>query len=178
MYTMTIPDIPLFNGGWSYTQKEMNSLFRFIEYKDDYSILEFGAGDSTQKLWHHFKKYTKNLFYMVFESNPSYLPPIPELKPVVYDENNMDTVEIPDVKFDLILIDGPNGDKRGKWYSKIRKSVKPGTLIIIDDFNHYVSFSEELDKNFEYETLDHVDTPFVPYGEHSWKIVKVIRPII
>ena len=175
---MTSPDISPFNGGWSYTQKEMNSLFRFIEYKDDYNILEFGAGDSTQKLWHHFKKYTKNLSYTVFESNPSYIPLIPELKPVVYDENNMDTLEIPEGKFDLILIDGPNGDRRRKWYSKIRKSVKPGTLIIIDDFNHYACFSEELDKNFEYETLDHVDTPFVPYGEHSWKIVKVIRPII
>lgn len=170
-------DIPPFNGGWSYTQKEMNSLFSFIKYTDDYSILEFGAGDSTSKLWIHFKKYTKNLSYTVFETNHLYTPLFPEIKTILYDANNIDSIDIPDGTFDLILVDGPNGDKRAKWYSKIRKSVKSGTIILIDDFNHFSSFSKELDKNFQYETLDHFEIPFVPYGEHSWKIVKVIRPL-
>ena len=31
--------------------------------------------------------------------------------------------------------------------------------------------------DFEYETLDHFEIPFVAWGEHSWKIVKVIRPM-
>jgi hypothetical protein len=170
-------DIPFFNGGWSYTQKEMNSLFRFIKYKDDYSILEFGAGDSTHKLWFHFKKYTKNLSYTVFETDPLYTPLYPEIKTIVYDANDIDSIEIPVGTFDLILVDGPNGDKRAKWYSKIRKSVKPGTIILVDDFNHFASFRQELDKNFQYETLDHFEIPFVAWGEHSWKIVKVIRTI-
>jgi hypothetical protein len=92
----------------------------------------------------------------------------------MYDQSTIDSLEIVDHIFDLILVDGPNGDKRAKWYSKIRKNVKPGTIILVDDFNHFDSFSTELNKNFEYELLDHHDEPFVAYGEHSWKIVKVI----
>ena len=49
-------DIPIFNGGWSYTQKEMIELFKYIVYTNDFNILEFGSGDSTVKLYHHFKK--------------------------------------------------------------------------------------------------------------------------
>ena len=74
-------------------------------------------------------------------------------------------------------MDGPNGDKRSLWYSKIRSVVKPGTLLLIDDFNHYKCFSDELDKNFNYELLSFSNEPFVPYGEHSWKIVRIINAI-
>ena len=38
-------DIPQFPGKWSYTQKEMTELFKHIDYKDDYAILEFGTGE-------------------------------------------------------------------------------------------------------------------------------------
>jgi hypothetical protein len=166
--------IPQFDGGWSYTQKEMISLFRFIEYRNTYSILEFGGGSSTEKLYNHFAKYTTNLCYYVYETDSKYSPNIPQLDVIMYDQSTIDSLEIVDHIFDLILVDGPNGDKRAKWYSKIRKNVKPGTIILVDDFNHFDSFSTELNKNFEYELLDHHDEPFVAYGEHSWKIVKVI----
>jgi hypothetical protein len=166
--------IPQFDGGWSYTQKEMTNLFRFIQYSDSYSILEFGGGSSTKKLFDHFSKYTSNLTYYVYETHASFLPAIPELKVVMYDFDQMDPIEIVDHKFDLILVDGPNGDRRSKWYSKFRKCVKPGTILLIDDFNHYKCFSDELDNNFEYELLDHSDEPFRPDGEHSWKIVRII----
>ncbi|NDF98379.1 MAG: hypothetical protein EB101_05545, partial [Chitinophagia bacterium] len=48
---------------------------------------------------------------------------IPELNVVMYDFDNMDPIQIVDHKFDLILVDGPNGDRRSKWYSKFRKCV-------------------------------------------------------
>lgn len=92
-----------------------------------------------------------------------------------YDKDNIEDVLLPTHNFDLILIDDPNGDKRSLWYSKIRGNVKEGTIILIDDFNHYKNFSDELDKNFNYELLSHHDEPFVQYGEHSWKIVKIIN---
>ena len=56
-------EIPNFLGGWSYTQKEMIELFKHIKYNENYSILEFGSGDSTNKIYNHFKKYSKNLIY-------------------------------------------------------------------------------------------------------------------
>jgi hypothetical protein len=94
-----------------------------------------------------------------------------------YDIEKMDDVIIPDIQFDIVLVDGPHGDNRSRWYAKIRKNVKAGTIILVDDFNHYTCFSEELDKNFKYELLSHSDEPFVAYGEHSWKIVRVIECI-
>jgi hypothetical protein len=33
----------------------------------------------------------------------------------------------------------------------------------------------ELDKNFDYELLSFSNEPFVIDGEHSWKIVKIIK---
>ena len=46
--------------------------------------------------------------------------------------------------------------------------------MIIDDFNHYACFSEELDKNFEYGLLTFSNIPPTPNSEESWKIVRVI----
>ena len=168
--------IPKFNGGWSYTQKEMNELFKFIEYKDKYLILEFGGGDSTLTLLHHFKKYTKNLLYTVYESNPHYVPSFnhPDINIVLYDEEEIESILLDNYIYDLILIDGPNGDKRSVWYSKIKSNIKNGTILLVDDFNHFKSFSDELDKNFIYELLSFSDEPFAYGGEHSWKIVKII----
>jgi hypothetical protein len=57
-------DIPRFEGGWSYTQKEMTELFKHIVYSPNYAILEFGSGDSTRKLYDHFSKY-KHDYYLL-----------------------------------------------------------------------------------------------------------------
>jgi hypothetical protein len=167
-------DIPQFAGGWSYTQWEMTELFKHISYKDTYSILEFGSGASTILLYNHFIKYVKDLTFITYESNDGYYTPDnPGIKYVYYDENDINNVKIEDGKYDLILVDGPNGDKRSLWYKKIRPNVKEGTIILIDDFNHYDCFGTELDRNFNYDVLSYHDEPFIAYGEHSWKIVKV-----
>jgi hypothetical protein len=167
---------PIFEGGWSYTQKEMSELFKNIFYtnKKDYKILEFGSGDSTIKIYNYFKQHVDNVIFYSYESDPSFMFDHKDINLVFYDKDNIEDVVLPTHNFDLILIDGPNGDKRSLWYSKIRENVKEGTIILIDDFNHYKCFSDELDKNFNYELLSHHDEPFVPYGEHSWKIVKII----
>lgn len=166
-------DIPQFAGGWSYTQWEMNELFKHIQYPETYSILEFGSGASTTLLFNHFKKYVKDLTFVTFESNLSFYSENPDIKYVYYNEDNIRNVHIPNGAYDLILVDGPNGDRRSLWYEKIRNHVKEGTIILVDDFNHYACFSEELDRNFSYDVLSHHEEPFVAYGEHSWKIVKV-----
>lgn len=173
----------MFNGGWSYTNLEMTALFKIINIDNEYenfNILEFGGGDSSLKIYNLFKN-VKNLQYFIFESNPNYLPYYRDLFNIIlYDENNLENIDLKEyinneVKFDLVLIDGPNGEKRKYWYNKIKNNIKIGTIILIDDFNHYLSFSEELDKNFEYELLSYLDIPFVAGGEHSWKIVKVTK---
>ena len=164
---------PVFVGGWSYSQKEINELFKHIVYAENYSILEFGSGDSTIKLYNHFKQSVANLTFITYESDPSFIQTHDTIQYVKYNENDIPDLLITDKVFDLILIDGPTGDKRSLWYSKIRNNVKPGTIILIDDFNHYKCFSDELDKTFEYEMLSFSDEPPLP-GNKSWKIVRII----
>ncbi len=168
-------DLPIFNGGWSYTQKEMTELFKHLKFGDSFAILEFGSGDSTIKLYNYIKIKVKTLTFYTYESDSNFLVPNNDIHYMLY--NAIDAVELPNLKFDLILIDGPNGELRSKWYSKIRNNVKEGTILLIDDFNHYESFGTELDKNFKYELLSFSNEPFVPFGEHSWKIVSIQTPI-
>jgi hypothetical protein len=173
--------IDIFNGGWSYTNMEMSELFKHIDLSNNYNnynIIEFGGGDSSKKIYGLFDNI-ENLSYYIFESNETFLPDNRELFNIIlYDENEIENLNLNDfidnMKFDLLLIDGPNGDKRKYWYNKIRPFVKNGSIILIDDFNHYNSFGEELDNNFVYELLSYSNIPFEPYGEHSWMIVRVI----
>jgi hypothetical protein len=160
----------------------MSELFKYIDLDktyENYNILEFGAGDSSKKIHSLFEKIVKNLNYYIVECNEAYLPANKEaFNVILYDEKKVETVELSihnDIKFDLILVDGPNGENRKHWYNKFKKFVKIGSIILVDDFNHYASFGEELNNNYEYELLSHSDIPFVAYGEHSWKIVKVIN---
>ena len=66
---------PIFEGGWSYTQKEMNELFKYITYenKRDYKVLEFGSGNSTLKLYDYFKQKVDNVIFYSYESDPNFL---------------------------------------------------------------------------------------------------------
>lgn len=171
----------IFNSGWSYSNLEMTELFKHIDLNishDSYNILEFGGGDSSLKIYNLFKN-VKKINYFLFESNAYYLPSKKELFYILlYDENNLENIIFNEhinveIKFDLVLIDGPNGEKRKNWYNKIKNNIKLGTIILVDDFNHFSSFGEELDKNYDYELLSYSNIPFVAYGEHSWKILKV-----
>ena len=167
--------IPNFEGGWSYTNKEMSDLFKHISFKETISVLEFGSGDSTVKIYNHIKNhYANSVIFYTYESKPDYMKIDDDIFFNFYDEDNIDEVVLPDIKFDIILIDGPNGDKRSLWYSKIRENVKSGTILLIDDFNHYKCFSDELDKNFIYELLSFSDIQWAPGAEHSWKIVSIL----
>lgn len=167
--------IPNFEGGWSYTNKEMTELFNHISFKETISVLEFGSGDSTLKIYNHIKNhYANNVIMHTYESKPYYMKIDEDISFNFYDEDNIYEVILPDILFDIILIDGPNGDKRSLWYSKIRKNVYPGTILLIDDFNHYKCFSDELDKNFNYELLSFSDIKWAPGAEHSWKIVRIL----
>ena len=168
-------NIPTFNGGVSYTQKEMTELFKHITYHKQFSILEFASGNSTIKLYDHFQKHVENLVFYSFESDSRFLKPHSGIEFVHYDEQDLKSVKIPNVKFDLILVDGSTGDKRSV-ISKIGDSVKDGTILVIDYFNQNECFSDELDRCFEYELLDSNNEPFVAYGEHSWTIVRIKCP--
>ena len=167
-------DIPTFNGGVSYTHAEMTELFKHIIYHKNFSILEFASGNSTVKIYDHFKKHVKNPIFYSYESESRFLKPHTGVNFVHYSEQAINSVEIPNIKFDLILFDGSTSNKKS-LLSKIKDNVKDGTILAIDYFNHFECVSDLLDINFEYELLGSNNEPFIAYGEHSWTIVRIKR---
>lgn len=164
-------DIYNFKGGWSYTPNEMREFLQHLTVRDSYSVLEFGSGDSTKVLYDIIERYCNNLEYDTFETDINYIINHKNINTIMYNINNIDNVLIPNKKYDIILIDGPNGVLRSKWYYKIRDHINYNTILLIDDYNHYTEFEEELNKNFNYLVLSKSDVPFVPNGEHSWRIL-------
>ena len=153
----------------------MFELFKNIKVKNDFKILEFGEGDSSKKIYNLIENYCNNIEYDIYENDPNYKIEYKNINCIIYNINDKENVKLIDKKYDLILIDGPNGSFRNFWYEKIRKCIKENTIILIDDFNHYDIFQTELNRNFSYNILSLSDEPFVPYGEHSWRIINNIQ---
>ena len=174
-------DFSIFNGGWSYMEEEMRNAVSLLKNKKELNILEFGCGDSSIKLYTLLSKKYK-VKYKAFESNPSFMIKHKNIECVLYSEDFIENLDIGNEIYDFILIDGPNGDKRKFWYSKITNNVKTGTVILIDDWCHYKEFELALVNDFgskiKYEDIE-VRKEFDPnsdphLGYKSWKIIKVL----
>jgi hypothetical protein len=63
-------------------------------------------------------------------------------------------------EYDIIVIDGPNGNGRNISYLHFMKNVKPGTIIVLDDHNSH-------DNNFNYN--------FIKYFNHFFKSEEIYR---
>jgi hypothetical protein len=71
--------------------------------------------------------------------------------------------------YDLIILDGPNGNGRNFSFLHIQKHVKKDTLIFIDDYNHY-DFLERCQSIFNTEIVfEHTEG----IGSDNFVIVKV-----
>jgi hypothetical protein len=168
-------DIAHFQGGWSYTQNEMLEFLKHINIRDSYKILEFGAGNSTKILYDIIERFCYDIEYDTFENDRNFYVTHKKVNTIMYDVDDIDLVITPNKKYDIIIIDGPNGVLRAKWYNKIRENIKSDTILLIDDYNHYSEFESQLNENFTYNILSKSDVPFVPYGEHSWRILNNIQ---
>jgi hypothetical protein len=56
-------------------------------------------------------------------------------------------------KYDLVLIDGPNGNGRNFSYIHLKNKLNSGAYIIIDDYFHY-DFVEKCLMFFDCEILE------------------------
>jgi hypothetical protein len=165
-------DLDVFIGGWSYTTKEIIEFIKHLKYKDSYNVLEFGSGRSSKAVYDIVSRYCYNISYDVYETEKTNYKNINSIPYKISDIDNLKTL---DKKYDIIIIDGPDGNLRAKWYHKIRNNVKDDTIIFIDDYNHYIEFENELNKNFSYKVLSASDEPFRAFGEHSWRIITNIN---
>jgi hypothetical protein len=57
--------------------------------------------------------------------------------------------------YDLVLIDGPNGNGRNFSYFYMKNRLKSGSIVVIDDYFHY-DFVEKLGEFFEYELISEI----------------------
>ena len=174
-------DFSVFKGGWSYMAQEMQNAVSLLPQQKNLSVLEFGSGDSSIKLFNLLSKKYK-VDYTSFESNKDFYINHTEINCLIYDETQIEKLNIHNNKYDFILIDGPNGVLRKLWYSKITQNVKKDTIILIDDWCHYDEFEQALINDFgskiKYEVIEtrkEYDPNSAPHlGYKSWKIIKVI----
>ena len=122
-------------------------MFRIIRalLPDGSTILELGSGDgSTQYLSQFYKVYSvESEENWVGKYNSTYIYcPLKEIKPtkhfaksVVWYDPEKIKIEIPKIKYDFLLIDGPAGaENRGGLY-KYRHTFNFDVPIIFDDTN-------------------------------------------
>lgn len=55
-------------------------------------------------------------------------------------------------EYDAVILDGPNGDGRSLAFPYLRERLRPGSLVLIDDCNHY-PFVSDFSRFFRFEIL-------------------------
>jgi predicted O-methyltransferase YrrM len=107
-----------------------------IEYletliKPEWDILEHGCGGST--LW--FAQRCKSV--TAYESDPDFAAAIRGRAPENVKIVSWSKPKPPALKkqFDLLLIDGEPIETRGPWIDAATRLVKPGGIIVLDNYN-------------------------------------------
>lgn len=174
----------VFGGGWSYLPEELFSvcLEANLETKQNIKVLEFGCGDSTIKFFNILKSIQgiDSVEYDCYESNSNFLIRHETINCNHYDENNIDDVILNDKKYDIVLVDGPNGVNRYKWYKKINDAITDGSVILIDDYDHYIEFETYVKKEVEsnwncVSSVESKNDPASASGKKTWKLLKILN---
>lgn len=172
-------DFSCFIGGWSYEGKSIYNAFCNLNFEqNNFKILEFGCGDSSEKIFNLIKKYypDKNIIYDAYEHQEEYLLDVKGINCHLYNENEIDFIALKNVKYDFVLIDGPHGINRKKWYKKISSNIKQGSIILIDDYDHFIEFEQSLvldiGSKWEYSVIETIYRTNIQ-GSKTWKIVKI-----
>lgn len=138
------------------TPQQVSEIGTILPDQDRIDVLEFGAGSTTLKLFNALKKKYKTVNYVTYETDKKYAPKHKEITVRMHAERDLieQKIVIPESeKYDLVIVDGPNGEIRQYWYNLFTHNVKSGTIIHIDDAFHFASFEEEFKncfKNVEY----------------------------
>lgn len=113
-------------------------------------------------------QYNKQMEDKKYNSNVMYAKTSP-LHPS--QRNNFYNIKEGDLNgvYDIIVLDGPNGNGRNFAFLHIKNYLKPGSIIYIDDYNHY---------DFLEKCLDNIDCDIIikhteGIGSDNFVIVKV-----
>jgi hypothetical protein len=145
-------NLGLVNGTNAMTPTQVKQIGESLPNKSSISILEFGAGNTTVKLYEALKTKYSNVTYVTYEDNPQWAPNHEGIDVRMYDKKNLTDgkLSIPsDEKYDIVIVDGPDGELRKYWYQIFKDNVKSNTIIHVDDAFHYPSFESELKSTFK-----------------------------
>lgn len=144
-------NLGLKEGTNSMTPRQVKQLGTILPKQNTINLLEFGAGKTTTLLFNALKTYYDKVTYVTYETNPFYVPTIKEIDVRMHTKEDLiqSNLKIPkDEKFDIIIVDGPDGELRKYWFSLFVNNVKNNTIIHIDDAFHFPSFENEFKKHF------------------------------
>tara|TARA_B100001559_G_scaffold316968_1_gene321333 strand:- start:1287 stop:1778 length:492 start_codon:yes stop_codon:yes gene_type:complete len=155
--------------GWAYCSEQILELCNDLRKTNKLNLLELGGGDSSVKIFNYLLTIYNEVHYTCYETNPKWAPNHKGINVVMYDHPK--NVYFDNTIYDLILVDGPTGVNRKLWYNKLTSNIQPGTIIHIDDYDHYEAFEQELKLNFSYNELYRKERS--RRGEKSWLTVKI-----
>ena len=164
-------------GGGAYTQHQITELEAWLPEGDSIRVLELGAGDSSIKICKGLENKYDKVTYVCYETNGRWAPKYDTIEVRLHTaeqlRNHDSEVQLGDDEvYDFILVDGPDGVVREKWYYLLKEHTIPGTIIHIDDYSHYAEFEEQLHINFpDVEELSRVERGTI--NPHTWLTVRV-----
>lgn len=167
-------DVSAYPGGWSLTAEQMQAALAHVTYSDTLRVLEIGQGRGTAVLAAALQAAGLPFVYVALEQQPRYAQPVPGVSTLLYD--TPETALLPAGEYDLVIVDGPTGESRSQWYCRLRPHVRAGTVLVVDDHQHYASFVRELDANYVYHVLDRREAPKPPRGPWvCWLTVRILE---
>jgi predicted O-methyltransferase YrrM len=147
-----LKDIGLVNRTNAMTPLQIEQIGEILPEKDNISVLEFGAGTSTIKIYEALTTKYKNVNYVTYEHNLKWKPNHEDIEVRMFNKKDLANGKINisnKEKYDIVIVDGPDGDFRKYWYKIFKDNVKEGTILHIDDVFHYPSFLTELNNTFK-----------------------------
>lgn len=133
------------------TSIQVRELGIILPEQKNISVLEFGSGITTSKLYESLLTKYCNVKYVTYEHNIEWLPSNKNIEVRLFSIDDLinNNIKIPSNEiYDLIIVDGPDGELRKYWYSIFKYNTKKGSIIHIDDAFHYSTFEYELKNNF------------------------------
>jgi hypothetical protein len=185
--------------GWGLSKEALQFLEQLIINNSLKSAIEFGSGQSTYFLEDinidyvsydddpHYAAPFKNVkisklkeldnetFNKVIHNEVNYIDVNSKFPSPVHvntrQRNCFYTLNKEDIKgkFDLVLLDGPNGNGRSLSYNVLKDYLLPTSYILIDDYTHY-PFVDDLKLTYPNSELIHE----YKNGRDEWCVYKII----
>jgi len=151
---VTLEDCHEFRGRYSLWPAQMFVALNRVTYSEQLRVCEFGTGIATLAVVRLLEAKSVPFTYVAYEHTGRQCDP--KVSAVSWSRNDFPK-ELQGGVFDLVLLDTPVGPDRVKWLPLLKSHVRPGTILVFDDFDHYPLYRSMLRKHFDYKIVEHVN---------------------